>query len=94
MLNELKYEKFLGGSGAIAKNLEGICKSINLTSTIGENNEQISFIKSKLSKKTKTFFVNKKNAKYEEMKSLINYVQNKVKDKTGIKLDLEIVIVE
>lgn len=62
MLNELKYEKFLGGSGAIAKNLEGICSSINLSSTIGENNEQISFIKSKLSKKTKTFFVNKKNS--------------------------------
>ena len=50
MLNELKYEKFLGGSGAIAKNLEGICKSINLTSTIGEKNDQISFIKNKLSK--------------------------------------------
>ena len=36
----------------------------------------------------------KKNAKYDEMKSLIDYVKNKVKDKTGIKLDLEIVIVE
>ena len=58
MLNELKQEKFLGGSAKI-KNLEGICKSINLTSTIGEKNDQISFIKSKLSKKTKTFFVNK-----------------------------------
>ena len=62
MLNELKYEKFLGGSAAIAKNLEGICKSINLSSTIGEKNDQISFIKNKLSKKTKTFFVNKKNS--------------------------------
>jgi len=38
--------------------------------------------------------VNKKNAKYEDMKSLIDYVKNKVKDKTGISLDLEIVIVE
>ena len=62
MLNELKQEKFLGGSAAIAKNLEGICKSINLSSTIGEKNDQISFIKNKLSKKTKTFFVNKKNS--------------------------------
>ena len=44
--------------------------------------------------KHSNFFVNKRNAKYEEMKSLIDYVKNKVKDKTGIKLDLEIVIVE
>jgi len=54
----------------------------------------ISFGDAVISKKHSNFFVNKKNAKYEDMKSLIDYVKNKVKDKTGISLDLEIVIVE
>ncbi len=47
-----------------------------------------------ISEKHLNFFVNKKNASYLEMKSLIDYVKNKVKDKTGISLDLEIIIVE
>ena len=47
-----------------------------------------------ISKKHANFFVNKKNAKSEEMKSLINFVKDQVKKKTGIKLDTEIVIVE
>ena len=47
-----------------------------------------------ISEKHSNFFVNKKNAKYEDMKSLIDYVKNKVKGKTGINLELEIVIVE
>ena len=54
----------------------------------------VSFGDATISKKHSNFFINKKNAKYEEMKSLIEYVKNKVKDKTGIILDLEIVIVE
>ena len=40
------------------------------------------------------FFVNKKSAKSEDMKSLINYVKKQVKDQTGIKLELEIEVVE
>ena len=47
-----------------------------------------------ISEKHANFFVNKKNAKSEDMKSLINFVKTKVKDKTGIKLELEIVLVE
>ena len=47
-----------------------------------------------ISKKHANFFVNKKNAKSADMKSLINFVKKKVKDKTGIKLELEIVVVE
>ena len=54
----------------------------------------ISFGDAVISEKHSNFFVNKKNAKYEDMKSLIDYVKNKVKDKTGINLELEIVIVE
>ncbi len=54
----------------------------------------INFGDAVISEKHLNFFVNKKNASYQEMKSLIDYVKNKVKDKTGISLDLEIVIVE
>jgi len=47
-----------------------------------------------ISEKHANFFVNKKNAKSEDMKSLINFVKKKVNDQTGVKLELEIVIVE
>ena len=47
-----------------------------------------------ISQKHANFFVNKKNAKSEDMKTLINFVKEKVKDRTGIKLELEIVLVE
>ena len=47
-----------------------------------------------ISEKHANFFVNKKNASFSEMKSLIDFVKNSVKVKTGIDLHLEIVIVE
>ena len=47
-----------------------------------------------ISEKHANFFVNKKNAKSVDMKSLIKFVKKKVKDKTGVKLELEIVLVE
>jgi len=39
------------------------------------------------------FFVNKGNAKSEDLENLINQVKNKVFDKTGIKLELELEII-
>ncbi len=47
-----------------------------------------------ISEKHSNFFINRGNANYEEMSSLINCVKNKVKDESGISIDLEIVIVE
>ena len=47
-----------------------------------------------ISKKHANFFVNKKNAKSTDMKLLINFVKKQVQKKTGIKLELEIVVVE
>ena len=47
-----------------------------------------------ISEKHANFFVNKKNAKSVDMKSLIDFVKKKVKDQTGVKLELEIVVVE
>ena len=47
-----------------------------------------------ISEKHANFFVNKKKAKASDMKSLINFVKKKVEDQTGVKLELEIVVVE
>ena len=47
-----------------------------------------------ISDKHSNFFVNKGNASYKDMKKLIDYVKQSVKNKTGIMLDLEIILVE
>ena len=47
-----------------------------------------------ISKKHCNFFVNVNKAKFEDMKSLINLVKDKVKEKTGISIETEIVVVE
>ena len=54
----------------------------------------ISYGDALISKKHANFFVNKKNAKSSDMKSLINFVKNQVQNKTGIELELEIVVVD
>jgi UDP-N-acetylmuramate dehydrogenase len=40
------------------------------------------------------FFVNRNNATFHDMIGLIDLVRNKVRKKTGVNLDLEIVILE
>ena len=47
-----------------------------------------------ISEKHANFFVNKKNARSSDMKSLISFVKKQVLNKTGVKLELEIVEVE
>ena len=54
----------------------------------------ISFGDAHISKKHSNFFVNKNNATFSEMYSLINYVKKNVKKKTGINISLEIKVVE
>ncbi len=53
---------------------------------------EVSFGDAAISKKHANFFVNKKNAKSADMKSLISFVKKKVKDQTGVELELEIVV--
>ena len=53
-----------------------------------------SFGDSSISQKHCNFFVNKGNAKFEDMKKLINFVSESVFKKTGIKLEKEIKILE
>ncbi len=53
-----------------------------------------SFGDASISEKHCNFFVNKGNAKFEDMKKLINFVTDSVFKKTGIKLETEIKILE
>jgi len=57
-------------------------------------NLKISFGEASISEKHCNFFVNKGNAKFEDMKKLIEFVSNSVFEKTGIKLETEIKILE
>ena len=47
-----------------------------------------------ISEKHANFFVNKNNAKFEDMKKLISFTISKVKKTTGIDINLEIKIIE
>ena len=47
-----------------------------------------------ISEKHCNFFVNKGNAKFEDMRKLINFVSDSVFKKTGIRLEKEIIILE
>ena len=47
-----------------------------------------------ISNKHSNFFINKGNATYQDMKKLIDFVSKKVFEKTGIKLEKEIKILE
>ena len=69
-----------------------------------ENNKAWSIIKNSgcasmkvgdahISEKHCNFFVNKGNAKSQDLENLIYQVKNKVLDKTGIKLELELEII-
>ncbi len=54
----------------------------------------IKFGDAKISEKHSNFFVNINNSSFNDMKTLIDFVKNKVKEKTGIDISLEIIIVE
>ena len=54
----------------------------------------ISFGDAYISEKHCNFFINKGNAKFEDMKNLIDFVEKKVWEKTGVSLEKEIKIIE
>ncbi len=64
---------------------ELINKSVSLNKNFGD---------AKISEKHCNFFVNDKNASFDDMKKLIEFVRENVKLKTGIKLETEIEIIE
>ena len=55
--------------------------------------ENISFGDASISEKHSNFFVNKNHATFQDMKKLIDFVKESVKQKKGINLDLEIEII-
>ena len=98
--NKLKFEKEknqptrIKTSGSTFKNpitqtkkkvWELISESVSLDKTFGDAG---------ISEKHCNFFVNKGNAKFEDMKKLVDYVSKKVFEKTGISLEKEIKILE
>ena len=56
--------------------------------------KNVKFGDAKISNKHSNFFINEKNASFDDMFNLINFVRDKVKKKTGIKLDLEVKILK
>tara|TARA_Y100001970_G_scaffold255087_1_gene331457 strand:+ start:312 stop:1220 length:909 start_codon:yes stop_codon:yes gene_type:complete len=56
--------------------------------------KDIQFGDAVISDKHANFFINKDNASFKDMKKLIDFVKENVKNKTGINLDLEIILVE
>ena len=55
--------------------------------------KQSSFGDAKISEKHSNFFINSNNASFDNMYNLINFVKKKVKEKTGISLELELEII-
>lgn len=76
VLKELSEEKYLGGSAAIANNIALFAQNINLISYVGKKNNQINFIKKKLSNKVKSLFIEKKNSPTIEKKRYIDKINN------------------
>jgi len=62
-----------------------IKESVNINTKFGD---------AQISKKHANFFVNNGNAKFNDMKKLIEHVKSSVKLKTGVHLETEIIILE
>jgi rfaE bifunctional protein kinase chain/domain/rfaE bifunctional protein nucleotidyltransferase chain/domain len=62
IFKDLYVEKYIGGAGAIAKNLMTFSKNIELLTVIGQNRDYENFIKKEIGKKIKLSFIYKKNS--------------------------------
>ena len=61
VLKDIKSEKYLGGAGAIARNLSNFCKKISLYSATGQEMENFNFIKKTLGN-ARLKYIRKKNS--------------------------------
>ncbi len=78
-LREIKSERYLGGSLAIAQNISQFCSNTNILTMTGEKKEFLSEIKSKLNKNIKINLINKKNSPTIIKKRFVDYISyNKV----------------
>ena len=59
---EIYDEKYLGGTGLIARNLSSFCRKTFLLTSIGGKGDNLGFIKNRIPKNVVTFFFKKKNS--------------------------------
>ena len=77
VFKELKTEKYIGGSLAIANTLSNFCNSVTVICSIGEKKEHISFIKDNINKNINLKFVYKKNSPTIVKKRFIDQIDNR-----------------
>tara|TARA_Y100000996_G_scaffold395876_1_gene361485 strand:- start:2144 stop:3673 length:1530 start_codon:yes stop_codon:yes gene_type:complete len=76
-LRELHREKYLGGSSSIANHISSFCKEIKLISMVGQNKENLSFIKKRTKKNVKNQFIYKENSPTILKKRYIDFSSHK-----------------
>ncbi len=79
VLKEETQKNYLGGAAAVANHLSTFCKTVNFFTLVGENDNNLNFIKNSLKKNVKVKFFNKKNSPTIIKKRFIdNITQNKL----------------
>jgi rfaE bifunctional protein kinase chain/domain/rfaE bifunctional protein nucleotidyltransferase chain/domain len=77
VFKELKSEKYIGGSLAIANTLANFCKSVTLITCIGEKKEFLPFIKKNLKKNIKLKIIYKKSSPTIIKKRFVDNIDNR-----------------
>ncbi len=78
-LKEIKSERYLGGSLAIARNISEFCNKVKVVTNLGQEKNYIKFIKSKLNKNIQLDFMNKENSSTILKKRFVDYISlNKI----------------
>ena len=78
VMGELKSEKYIGGTAAIARNLSSFVKKVTLLSCLGEKKEEEKLIKKNLESNIESVFLYKKNSPTIFKKRFIEHI-NKTK---------------
>ena len=76
VVHETYKEKYLGGIGAIANHVSSFVKKVKIISYIGSKDNNLSFIKSKLSSNISSNFIKKDNSPTILKKRYIDEVNN------------------
>lgn len=84
----LKKEKFLGGSGAIANHLGDFCNKISIYGMVGDTKNNINFIKKKIKKNVNLMFFKKYNSPTIVKRKYLDYDGRKVFSTYHINDDL------
>jgi rfaE bifunctional protein kinase chain/domain/rfaE bifunctional protein nucleotidyltransferase chain/domain len=78
-LKEIKSERYLGGTLAVAQNISEFCNKTNILTVVGEKKEYLNEIKLKLNKNIKMHLINKNKSPTIVKKRFIDYISyNKV----------------